>query len=146
MHRTHGLHQDGQILFAGYATAVDNGSADGVADCFAADGTASYEGGAMVYRGRAAIRDFFAGQAFAPSTHLIGNVLTKTEDGCLRVTGSALVCVTRTPGKVTFRGVQYRLDCVIDDGQLRIGRLEHRAIWQAAVPGGPIQQAIQHEG
>lgn len=140
------FHKDGQILFARYATAVDTGSVEGVVDCFAPDGTASYDGGALIFRGRAAIEGFFAAQPFAPSTHLIGNVLTTTNAVALQVTGSALVCVTRTPGVVTFRGVLYRLDCSVVEGRLRIDRLDHRATWQAAGPGGPIVQAIQQEG
>lgn len=118
-----------------YAVTIDARDLDGLADCFARDAVAEYDGGIRL-EGRAAIRAFME-RAFregigmeTPSTHLMTNILVDLDGDVAGVRTTAIACLTNWPGKVTVRGLRYTDRCVRDGGTWRFEHRRHEADWE----------------
>jgi uncharacterized protein (TIGR02246 family) len=120
-----------------YAHAVDDADAAAVAACFTGDGRFRTRDGTVDVRGRAALRDFFAGSLSAPgvvTTHLMGNaVVTLAAGGDTATTQLDAVVYRRTAAAstVTVRGLRYRDRAVRrSDGRWLLAEREHELRWE----------------
>jgi uncharacterized protein (TIGR02246 family) len=127
-----------------YAAAADARDPSAMVRCFApegvmvaADGTAA--GQAEIER-RFAI--FLSGElmgAQGSSTHLVGNVVVEISGATAKVWSQAIVVLAPAgAGQLHLRGIGYDDDCVNTPDGWRFQQRQHRLLWQAECPGGPV--------
>jgi len=126
-------------LISRYAQTIDSGDVTAVLECFSDDAVLEYSGGQIVLKSKAEARTFFENALLGPSTHQLTNLLyEQSSEDAATVRCSGVAHLTWYEGKITARGLQYTFRCVRDASGWRIAHLQHRAIWQFEVPGGPI--------
>ena len=124
-------------LISRYARSLDASDVPGVLQCFTQDVSLSYEDGRILIKGLEQADAFLRGALRGPSTHLLSNYDFERIGSTLVVTCSAIACVCRKEGILTFRGLVYNFICVEHESGLRIQKLQHSLKWDSEAPGGP---------
>lgn len=127
-----------------YGVTIDRRDLDGLADCFAMNAIAEYDGG-IVLHGRTAIRAFMEA-AFRehlglsnPTSHLMTNTLIDLHGDEAVLTTTAIACLTQDEGQVIVRGLRYSDRCVREE-RWRFSHRRHEADWGFAADSSFINR------
>jgi len=135
---TEGLLAEAAVLRVAnrYASAVDRVDLDLLRSCFFADAQATYMG-RVLPAGVEHIVEVIEGlRRISGTIHNLGPVSVDLGEQAATVHAGCLVLAVSdaASGLGVLRGVRYRFELGMDDGEWRIRRLQHEILWATAAP------------
>jgi hypothetical protein len=129
-----------------YAERLDARDAEGVVACFAPGAMLSFNDGAVVHRGLAAITAVYA-EALGDgptangtaTTHLTSNLVVDLDaDGARGTSSVKVVAFLRRDDVVRMRGLRFDDEVVRTDEGWRFSARRHGVDWQSQVPAAAV--------